>query len=126
MLKIAFYGTLMRGFGAQRALGLEAALRFEGACRIPGVLWDLGPYPGLTAGDGEVIGELFSLDSESTLAALDEFEGDEYERRELLLADPPVKAWVYLLRQAPEGRPRVESGCWRTRPAAIAAGRRSG
>jgi gamma-glutamylcyclotransferase (GGCT)/AIG2-like uncharacterized protein YtfP len=122
MLKIAFYGTLMRGFGAQRALGLEAALRFEGACRIPGVLWDLGPYPGMTEGEGEVAGELFSLEAESTLDALDEFEGNEYERRELSLLDPPEKAWVYVLRNAPQGRPRVQSGCWTS----TAGGRRSG
>lgn len=125
MLKIAFYGTLMRGFGAQRALGLEAALRFEGACRIPGALWDLGPYPGLTEGEGEVAGELFRIDSEGVLQALDDFEGEEYERRELLLLEPPENAWVYVLRQAPQHRPRVASGCWRTH-LATAGERRSG
>ena len=123
--RVAFYGTLMRGFGAQRALGIEGQLEFEGACRIPGVLWDLGPYPGLTQGLGEVSGELFHLDSSDTLLVLDEFEGEEYVRCEMQLLDPPQRAWVYVLCATPEGRPRVSTGCWRSHCAARAAGARS-
>jgi gamma-glutamylcyclotransferase (GGCT)/AIG2-like uncharacterized protein YtfP len=113
-VRIAFYGTLMRGFGAQRRLGVEGALRYEGACRIAGALWDLGPYPGLTEGGGEAAGELFAVLDEAVLATLDEFEGLEYARRRVALIEPPVEAWIYFLAAHPRGRALVPSGCWRT------------
>ena len=105
----------MRGFDAQRRLGVEAALRYEGACRIPGRLWDLGPYPGLTTeGRGAVAGEVFSVLDDDVLDALDVFEGPEYERRRIRLMEPAIEAWVYALRSEPHGRKSVASGCWRT------------
>jgi gamma-glutamylcyclotransferase (GGCT)/AIG2-like uncharacterized protein YtfP len=111
---LAFYGTLMRGFDAQKRLGVEAALRYEGLCRIPGELWDLGPYPGLTEGKGEAAGELFSVIEESVIAILDAFEGKEYIRRKVRLVEPEVEAWVYVFRGPLDGCERVASGCWRT------------
>ncbi|MEZ5363996.1 MAG: gamma-glutamylcyclotransferase family protein [Bryobacterales bacterium] len=113
-MKIAFYGTLMRGFRAQGLLQVEAALRYEGVCRISGVLWDLGPYPGLTEGGGAVRGEVFAILDEGVLEKLDEFEGDEYVRRQVTLLEPQTEAWVYVLAQAPAGAKPIESGCWRT------------
>ena len=112
-MKIAFYGTLMRGYRAQGLLGVEAALRYEGGCRIPGLLWDLGPYPGLTEGNGAVVGEVFSILEEGVLEKLDEFEGDEYVRRRVTLIEPLAEAWVYVLAERPAGAKRIAEGCWR-------------
>ena len=60
-MKIAFYGTLMRGFDAQKRLGVEGSLRFERSCRIPGALWDLGTYPALVEGEAETAGEIYEI-----------------------------------------------------------------
>jgi gamma-glutamylcyclotransferase (GGCT)/AIG2-like uncharacterized protein YtfP len=113
-VKIAFYGTLMRDFDAQRRLGVEAALRYEGSCRIPGVLWDLGPYPGLVGGPGETAGEIYEILDESVLGTLDAFEGPEYERRRVRLLEPLVEAWLYVFVGRLAGLRPVPSGCWRT------------
>ncbi len=112
-MKIAFYGTLMRGFEAQARLGVEALLDYVGPCRIPGLLWDLGAYPGLTPGDGDVAGELFQVLDEAVLAVLDAFEGPNYERRRIELAGPAGSAWVYYFTASVEGRPPVPSSSWR-------------
>ena len=112
---LAVYGTLMQGCGGDRRAGVAGALRYRGPCRIRGALWDLGKYPGLTAGEGEVLGELAELE-DSTLAALDAFEdeGSLYVRRRVRLIEPEVEAWVYFYNQSPEGAQRIPGGCWRT------------
>ena len=110
--QIAFYGTLQRAFRVQERLGVAARLRFVGPCRLPGVLYHLGPYPGVSEGEGEVHGELFEILDETVIVELDEFEGPEYERRDVGLLEPEGRAWVYVLvRRPPESR-RIASGRW--------------
>lgn len=113
-MKLALYGTLMRGCGA--AEKVSAGFRFEGACRIPGALWDLGEYPGLTEGEGAVAGELYTILDEAALSELDAYEdqGCLYLRRCVRLIEPAEEAWVYVYNRPLGGAKRIPSGCWRT------------
>jgi gamma-glutamylcyclotransferase (GGCT)/AIG2-like uncharacterized protein YtfP len=128
------YGTLMSGAGT--ALGKSQRLRLAresdslGPASIAHAhLYDLGRYPGATAGGGLddlVYGEAVLLsDPRPTLVWLDAYEGvvpgrrdeSEYDRvvREVRLAGgEAIDAWVYLLRAAPGAR-RIEDGRWMPR-----------
>ena len=69
------YGTLMRG-GSRGALWPRRPLRVERA-KAQGVLYDLGPYPAMVAGEGQVGGELWEFapaDMAETLHRLDQVE----------------------------------------------------
>jgi gamma-glutamylcyclotransferase (GGCT)/AIG2-like uncharacterized protein YtfP len=128
--RIAFYGTLRRGQPGHLSLGLADRLRFAGACKIRGVLIDLGSYPGLSEGDGIVVGELYAIGDGSVLADLDRFE--EYDpahpeaslflRKEVVLIEPAVPVFVYYLNDdmAADRSRTIPSGDWMDRAAASA------
>jgi len=98
------YGTLKRGQSRENCwphqpLSIDAAT-------VRGTLFDLGPYPGLVAGNDLIAGELWLFAAEDmppTLAVLDEVEGfynqpdDEYSRVivECLINDKTAAAWAY-------------------------------
>jgi len=123
--RIALYGSLMQGLGALERLGLSKALHFEGACSIPGQLFDLGSYPGLRPGPGRVRGELYRLDRRedlSALARLDEFEDFDplrpneslYLRVRIDLLEPAdCSAWLYVYNRQPDPQLRIPGGDWR-------------
>lgn len=121
--RIVFYGSLMRAYPTQGHVGVAAMVAFERPCLLRGLLYDLGSYPGLTAGDGLVEGELYRLVDPSALGFLDRFEdydplrpeASEYVRRRAPLADGPELAWVYFLNRPPEGQRLIESGSWAKR-----------
>jgi gamma-glutamylcyclotransferase (GGCT)/AIG2-like uncharacterized protein YtfP len=79
------YGSLKRGQGNHRELGSAA---FVGEVRtVPRfALRVLDGFPLLVAGTHSIRGELFVFPS-ARLLALDAFEGELYERREIELAD---------------------------------------
>ncbi len=129
-LPVAFYGTLRQGERAYIELGLESRLTALGTVRIRGKLLDLGAYPGLVEGDGEVTGELYDLPDPTILGELDFYElfdpanpeTSEFIRRRVRLAEPDRDAWVYFhnpdgvspLAQAPAHRV-ITSGDWKRR-----------
>ena len=98
------YGTLMPG------LRLESEMhgaRFVGPAHIAGRLIDVGRYPGLLQGDGQVTGEVYEVD-DAHLARLDGVEGvvpgdrvaSQYWREVVtVLSGPlqgqPVQTYVY-------------------------------
>ena len=92
------YGTLRRGERAWCQIEPYAAGSEMARCRGTMVAFASG-YPGLALdGDSVIIGELITLrDLETALAALDDYEGDEFTRRaiEVETAAGPVRAWVY-------------------------------
>ena len=60
-MHVFFYGTLMCGFSLRRRSDIESFLRFSGRGSVQGVLYDLGSYPGMVAGQGTVVGELYEI-----------------------------------------------------------------
>ena len=117
---IAFYGSLMAGFGRLPNLGFEKSLRLVGPCQIRGQLVDLGAYPGLIPGSGTVEAELYEVVDDGVLERLDAFEGYDprdpmgslYLRKQIRLANPPQDAWVFVYNRSVKGRPVVEAGSW--------------
>ena len=96
------YGSLKRGYRNHRELG--AARFVADACTVPRfALRLLSGYPLLVPGAYSICGELFELPT-TQLAALDEFEGQEYQRREVEL-EGGGRAIAYLARDASSGAP---------------------
>lgn len=70
--------------------------------------------PALRDGDS-VVGELFELSDASFWAVLDEYEGHEFERREVPVRMDDgrlVNAWVYYYRSDTDGKLRIVGGDW--------------
>lgn len=127
------YGTLRKACAHEMHRVLEGALRFVGMATVPGVLYDLGTYPGLVTArdDGNLVkGELYVLDpdrADATLAALDAYEGcagadpepHEYRRevvRVTLLEGVARTAWTYVLNRPHAQLKRIPDGdyvAWR-------------
>ena len=86
MRTIFVYGTMRRGWLRHDALGNNP--RLVGVGTVPGVLLDLGAFPGLVEGEGRVFGEVYSI-ADARIPLLDRIEGVHagmYERREVLVA----------------------------------------
>lgn len=106
--------------------GLSARSERVGDAVCDGILYDLGEYPALVDGDGEVKGELYVV-SDALLVELDGYEGyrptdDDTslyvrERRDVRITDDEVEdeteAWVYIYnRDLPDDAEPVASGDW--------------
>lgn len=102
--RVFVYGTLQPGCSAWSL----AAPWVHGEPRraeVPGTLYDTGEgYPGLLLGTGGLVpGWVLPLaDPVAALAALDEYEGEEYRRIRLTLADGTV-CWTYVFAAATTG-----------------------
>ena len=114
------YGTLMPG------LRLEAQMhgaRFLGAAQVPGRLVDLGRYPGLLHGEGQVTGEVYEVD-DVHLARLDAVEdmvpgnrpASQYWREVLTVCGGPLQGQqvqTYVYNQAMQGCTVIPHGDYR-------------
>jgi gamma-glutamylcyclotransferase (GGCT)/AIG2-like uncharacterized protein YtfP len=69
-MRLFVYGLLRPGFEGAELLGTARSL---GAATTQGLLYDLGGFPGLVAGDGRVQGELCEVAADR-LPAIDAFE----------------------------------------------------
>jgi gamma-glutamylcyclotransferase (GGCT)/AIG2-like uncharacterized protein YtfP len=116
------YGTLRDAL--QRDMILRGApTREVGPATTPGVLYDLGNYPGLVDGaPGErVPGVLVELADEAALARLDTYEDVDaglFVRRRATVhldAGGDVEAWVYVYNRSVRGRRRIPA--WGEEPA---------
>ncbi len=124
---VAAYGSLRQGFALPDEPGeLAQLLTSEGPCLINGELYDMGDYPGLVAGDGHVVGELYRLSDLKALRLIDRFErydaidpeGSLYLRRCVRLAEPSADAWVYFYNRPVNDMPRVPGDDWARRTSA--------
>src|SRR6202034_3489119 len=89
---------------------------FMGTARVPGRLYDLGQYPGARPANDFVVGEVFQID-ESLLAAMDKYEGAEYERAIVsanLDDGRAIDCWIYWYVGGAPGR-LIASGDWTRR-----------
>jgi gamma-glutamylcyclotransferase (GGCT)/AIG2-like uncharacterized protein YtfP len=82
------YGTLRKGC-SNDITRLEPQPRFAGLARVPGALYHLGAYPGVTLGGAQwVHGEVYAIEA-ALETVLDDIEGlgpnptDEYIKREI-------------------------------------------
>ena len=114
------YGTLMPG------LRLEAQMhgaRFLGAAQVPGRLVDLGRYPGLLHGEGQVTGEVYEVD-DVHLARLDAVEdmvpghraASQYWREEVTVASGPLqgqRVQTYVYNRPVDGCTAIAHGDYR-------------
>ena len=109
--RLFVYGTLRRGSNNKFARLLSEKAQFIGTARVPGRLYDFGRYPGARPGDGLITGEVFQLTDPATmLAALDEYEGPEYQRA-LVWTTDAIECWIYWYVGDDPGRP-IPSGDW--------------
>lgn len=92
---VAVYGTLREGHGNHRLL--EGSKYHGTEQSVPEfTLNSLGGLPALTAGEGEVVIELYEVD-DATFSRLDQLEGypDFYDRR--VIPTSRGEAWVYFM-----------------------------
>ena len=121
------YGTLMLCIQSRIAGYLHENSRFLGEATVPGLLYDLGRYPGLwhePKSERLVYGHLLELiQPDETLLALDRYEGigtaesevTEY-RRELVKAQingQEVDCWCYVLTHIGDHFREISSGDYR-------------
>lgn len=122
---VVFYGTLAAGPASTTHPQFGGALQLVGPCTIPGhQLVDLGEWPGLVPGPGEVAGQLWRVLDRTVFRRVDRVERYEataestsgYLRRLVSVSGPAWRtrsAWAYLTTWVPTSHPAViESGNW--------------
>ena len=95
-------------------------LKYIGVCGFSGQLYNLGRYPGLKEGDSKIAGELYQSLDPSVLKALDTYEAVDNEdstkpgftRRQIMLLDPKLKAWVYYYDGDVKDAEQLEGNPW--------------
>jgi gamma-glutamylaminecyclotransferase len=109
------YGTLLKGEVNHHLL---AQARFVAEARTEPCfeLFDLGPFPAMSAGgETAVLGEVYAVD-EATLARLDRLEGHPsfYQRTQIRLEGGQEVETYLMDRARMRGRAPIASGDWRT------------
>jgi len=107
------YGTLRSEFENEYARLLRSQAEFVGKATVPGTIYRVEFYPAYRSGpEGEVHGEVYRLkDAVATLAALDEYEGEGFER--MKVETSLGEAWIYRYRGEPPPEARITSGDFR-------------
>ena len=113
MINVLVYGTLRHGMGNNDYfLDRSKPLR---TLRISGfVMKDLGAFPAIHEGDGEITVEYFRIDK-ATLAELDRLEGHPvfYRRIEVVVNELGISAYIYVMSaDRIDGRKTISSGDW--------------
>lgn len=108
-MRIIVYGSLRREQGNSHWM---TNAQWLGEYKINGYeLYDLGHYPAVIIGDGEVNCEVYRIDS-SILSELDELKANTRDYRRQLISTPYGSAWLYLYQLPVEGLRRIHSGDW--------------
>lgn len=118
------YGTLRHGFSNDYARLLHRQSRYVGEGTMPGLLFNLGYYPGATyTPDSQslVHGSVFDVGKSTAIfLRLDDYEGisqppaatDEYVRAivPIRINGETLRCWAYLYQQATDGKNCIVSG----------------
>lgn len=112
------YGTLRPALAGGWSRDLIADLEVVGEATVSGLLYDLGEYPGMVAGEGVVQGDLLRISDDERLAAIDAYEecgGPHalYRRAAVAatLADGTIAAaWAYLFNRPIGEAPVIVDG----------------
>lgn len=112
------YGTLRPSLAGDEQRALIAELTHVGPATVRGLLYDLGSYPGLVAGEGTVHGDLLTVAGKQHLALLDAYEecssaAPLYRRMTTVATQPDgttVAAWAYLYGHALGHARLIEGG----------------
>ncbi len=103
------YGTLRSEFDNPYARLLQSQGELMGKATVRGAIYRVEFYPAYKEEPGEVHGEVYRLnDAEATLAALDDYEGEGFER--VKVETSRGEAWIYRYRGEPSAQARIESG----------------
>jgi gamma-glutamylcyclotransferase (GGCT)/AIG2-like uncharacterized protein YtfP len=112
------YGTLRRGSDNEFARLLAARGQCIGEACVAGRLYDFGRYPGARQADQpdqSILGEIFYFkEPGAVLAALDDYEGPEYERTMVSATHRQghtIDCWIYWY-TGPEAGRLIASGDW--------------
>lgn len=108
------YGTLMKDYALHHVLARGA--RFVERGKVRGRLLDLGSYPGMVTGVGQVKGEVYRLEDPELLPVLDAEEGYNFERTRVvatLASGRHARVWVYRYRGPREGAVPILDGDYR-------------
>jgi gamma-glutamylcyclotransferase (GGCT)/AIG2-like uncharacterized protein YtfP len=94
------YGTLRKNYDLKLKNRIAKELKYIGQGKAKAKLYDLGRYPGAVKDKtSEVVGDVFLLsDSEKVLKLLDDYEGEEYERKREKVkfrSGKLITAWIY-------------------------------
>ncbi len=122
------YGTLLKGMPTRMAAHLQEAAAFIGEGNIPGILVDLGSYPGavlIPGAESRIHGHVFRLFfPEKTIQELDRYEdigeGPSHRapyRREIAEVNSGgavLPCWVYVYNRDYAGLPVIPGGDYRT------------
>ena len=116
---LVLYGSLRAGQKAFEELGLSDQLAACGTCSFDGDLYDLGDFPGATAGKGRIKAEIFEVTDLSVLDTLDDYEEfDVNDPQNSLFVRRCVHieefgdAWVYMYNGPKKHAERIASGDW--------------
>jgi gamma-glutamylcyclotransferase (GGCT)/AIG2-like uncharacterized protein YtfP len=135
---IFVYGTLRSASDHPMSRILERHADLVGRGKLPGILYDVGDYPGAVRKPGTrafISGDVYRLrDSERALKILDRYEGwnekkpgaSEFRRSRVAVdmgGGKKVSAWIYLYNRSTTGLPRILSGDYLKRPREAAAAR---
>ena len=108
-MRIIVYGSLRRKQGNSHWM---TNAQWLGDCQLAGFeLYDLGHYPAVVPGDGEIHCEVYRISS-SILTELDALKRDGHEYQRELIPTPLGSAWIYLYKHPVAGLTRFASGDW--------------
>ncbi len=119
------YGTLIPGCEPAPMNSICSGMELIGEATVHGVLYDLGPFPGVVEGEGLVRGVVLRVPADAW-PAMDAYEGcplpggaERLFKRVLTRATldggDAMDCWLYAYARDVDGRRAVASGDWRRR-----------
>jgi gamma-glutamylcyclotransferase (GGCT)/AIG2-like uncharacterized protein YtfP len=108
---VAVYGTLKQGQYNHPVLGRQGA-EYLGTDILTGwVMYDLGSFPCIvpTKLSGSIVVEVYKV---ADLKATDRLEGYPGFYDRVQVATHYGSAWIYFMREAPQGAELINSGVW--------------